>query len=98
MPPKIDRLTISLVMITVLLLLAIFVGPLLWIYVNSVFFGKQEILNVAKSITTNKNDPTSLLEAIADWEKENMVYNTRSVYFYPILPLLMWRISHPNPA
>ena len=83
MPPKIDRLTISLVMITVLLLLAIFVSPLLWIYVNSVFFGKQEILNVAKSITTNKNDPTSILESIADWEKENMVYNTRSVYFYP---------------
>ena len=94
---KMDKTTIG-VIILVLLVLIILVGPLLWIYVNSLFFGKQEILNVARSIATNRNDPIEILDAIADWEKENMVYDIRPVYFYPIPPFLIWRIPSPDPT
>jgi hypothetical protein len=87
-----------LVISLLVLLVTIFFGPFAWVYLNSTFFGRQEILNTARAIASKESSQEKILDLIADWLKEHMTYDTKSSYFYPVPPFLLWRMSSPDPA
>jgi len=89
-----NLLLIGIVVIT----LSIWFGSTVWFYLLSIFFGRQDIVRTAEEISPNAHDPKAILEKIADWEDGHMTYDERRVYFYPVFPLLFWRIENPNPA
>jgi len=82
----------------VCLVLVIFFGSFIGLYVKSVCSGKQEILDTVKAVVSNESNPETVLNKIADWLTEHMTYDTRQTYFFPIPPLIFWRLPHPDPS
>lgn len=94
-----DRLiVVGFVFFLVALVLAIFVGAFVWVYAYSKLYGGREILGTAQEIKGNESDPKIILNRIADWLKDHMMYDTRPVYYYPAPPFLLYRQVHPDPA
>jgi hypothetical protein len=82
----------------VILALVIFFGSPVWVYMRAVCFGRQAIFTTAKTIVANETEPKVILDKIADWLMEHMTYDTSQIYYYPIPPFLLYRISNPDPA
>lgn len=84
--------TIFLMLLTV----TIFYGSFIGVSIYSHFSGRQEIIDTAKTISTDESDPQIIVNKIADWLKTNMNYDTSFSYFYPFPPFLLWRQTNPS--
>jgi len=89
----------KLLLITIsTLIVIIFIAPSVLVYIQSFFFGRQEIVSTVRMITKDGGNAKAILYGIADWQNKNMVYDSRSFYFYPVPPFVLFRIGDPDPA
>lgn len=91
-----DSKTRKLLLITVVTFIAIIIfAPSILVYIQSFFFGKQEIVSTVRMITKDGGNTKTILYRIADWQNKNMVYDSRLLYFYPVPPFVLFRMNEP---